>query len=184
MTRTRTRAHLCPLLLPHQQFFANEALVFLSLDALQDIWHLKKSNQLYFFKPAVSIVTPGLARCLEANSFFFIHPFRKFHVLKKRNINAHIAQLSCTLVCLEPIALFWDNIRGFNLNPGRSVEDSFIEFYRPHPLPPSPRISTVGSTMCMWKVHVLHRMHYVNVSASCDYLFPFWMTVGSNASLI
>lgn len=26
---------------------------------------------------------------------------------------ARIAQLSCTLVCLEPTALFWDNIRGF-----------------------------------------------------------------------
>lgn len=32
---------------------------------------------------------------------------------KKNYTNAHIAQLSCTLVCLEPTALFWDNIRGF-----------------------------------------------------------------------
>lgn len=31
----------------------------------------------------------------------------------KEKHNAHIAQLSCTLVCLEPSALFWDNIRGF-----------------------------------------------------------------------
>lgn len=35
--------------------------------------------------------------------------------LKKQQHNAHIAQLSCTLVCLEPTALFWDNIRGFKL---------------------------------------------------------------------
>lgn len=32
-----------------------------------------------------------------------------------------IAQLSCTLVCLEPTALFWDNIRVTQQSTGRSV---------------------------------------------------------------
>lgn len=89
---------------------------------------------------------------------------------EKRNINAHISQLSCTLVCLEPTALFWDNIRGFNQNTRCSVEDSFIEFFRVA-LPNPPFISTIGFTMCMWKVRILHRVCYVSVSASCDSLF-------------
>lgn len=35
--------------------------------------------------------------------------------------NAHIAQLSCTFVCLKPTALFWDNIRFSSKNPGWSI---------------------------------------------------------------
>lgn len=34
---------------------------------------------------------------------------------KTKNDDAHTAQLSRTLVCLEPTALFWDNIRGLKI---------------------------------------------------------------------
>lgn len=54
MTHTQTHAHLCPLLFPHQQFFANDALVFLSPNALQNICLKFKKKKLvikfYFFK--------------------------------------------------------------------------------------------------------------------------------------
>lgn len=41
---------------------------------------------------------------------------------KTKNDDAHTAQLSRTLVCLEPTALFWDNIRGLKIQTtGRVV---------------------------------------------------------------
>lgn len=40
----------------------------------------------------------------------------------KTKDDAHAAQLSRTSVCLEPTALFWDNIRGFE----STIQDEFV----------------------------------------------------------
>lgn len=67
---------------------------------------------LFKFQPIVR-----LASQLEINWILFnpvnTESFLFLKKKKKKDHNAHIAQLNCTLVCLEPTALFWDNIRGF-----------------------------------------------------------------------
>lgn len=116
---TQTHTHLCALLFPSPAVLANDALVFFvskcSAKRMTSKNGLSSSFFFFFFKHLISIARPGLARWLEIKVIFnSSSTFRKFHVfLKNKNINAHIAQLSCTLVCLKPTALFWDNIRGF-----------------------------------------------------------------------
>lgn len=124
LTQTNTHTHLCALLFPSPAVLANDALVFLSLNALQNEWHLKMICHHclfcfcffpFFFKTS-NLYSKTWASQVIRNKVIFnsSSTFRKFHVfLKNKNINAHIAQLSCTLVCLKPTALFWDNIRGF-----------------------------------------------------------------------
>lgn len=109
-------AHLCALLSPSPAVFANDALVFLSLNTLQNVTskNCLLSSLFLFFKALIYSKTWASQVDRNKLNINSSSAYRKLNVfLKKTNGNAHIAQLSCTLVCLDPTALFWDSIRGF-----------------------------------------------------------------------
>lgn len=116
-THTHTHsAHLCALLSPSPAVFANDALVFLSLNTLQNVTskNCLLSSLFLFFKALIYSKTWASQVDRNKLNINSSSAYRKLNVfLKKTNGNAHIAQLSCTLVCLDPTALFWDSIRGF-----------------------------------------------------------------------
>lgn len=66
------------------------------------------SSPFSFFFKTVFGFSMVSSQVVRKNTLFRVHIM--FCVFKTRK-NAHIAQLSCTLVCLKPTALFWDNIR-------------------------------------------------------------------------